>query len=98
MNPVDFSDLKNKTCVITGGGGVIGHALAHALGRAGAKIAIVDLSQEAAGKVAKEIIEKYKVETVGVLANVLDKMSLLKAKEEINSSMGRINLLINGAG
>jgi NAD(P)-dependent dehydrogenase (short-subunit alcohol dehydrogenase family) len=98
MNPVDFSDLKDKTCVITGGGGVIGRALAMALGSSGAKIAIVDLFKDAADKAANEVNKKFNAECIGFTANVLDKMSLFKAKDEINSELGRINLLINGAG
>ena len=35
---------------------------------------------------------------MGVEANVLDKPSLEKAKNEINEKLGKIDLLINGAG
>ena len=43
--PFQFEDLKSKTCVITGGGGVIGHALASALGSVKCNVVIVDLSR-----------------------------------------------------
>jgi len=98
MKSFDFTDLKNKTGVITGGGGVIGRSLAMALGAVGAKIAIADLFKEAADKVAGDVSEKYKTECIGIAANVLDKLSLSKAKDEINSSLGTIHFLINGAG
>lgn len=96
--PFKFEDLRDKTCVITGGGGVIGHALASALGAVGCKVVIIDLFKKAADKVAKEITSKHKTECKGIAANVLDRMSLLKAKDEINANFGRINFLINAAG
>jgi len=98
MDPHDFKNLKNKVCVITGGGGVIGKSLSLAIGSVGAKIAVVDLFKEAADKVVKEVAGQYETECISITANVLDKLSLLKAKDEINSRLGRINLLINGAG
>jgi NAD(P)-dependent dehydrogenase (short-subunit alcohol dehydrogenase family) len=98
MKPIDFKDLNNKIGVITGGGGVIGRSLAMALGSAGARIAIVDLFKDAADKVADEVSEKYQTDCIGIAANVLDKLSLFKAKDEINSKFGRIHFLINGAG
>jgi NAD(P)-dependent dehydrogenase (short-subunit alcohol dehydrogenase family) len=93
-----FEDLEGKTCVITGGGGVIGQALAAALASVKCKVVVVDLFKEAADKVAGQISKEYNIESVGITANVLDKMSLLKAKDEINARFGKIDLLINAAG
>ncbi len=98
MAPLNFIDLKNKTCVITGGGGVIGRTLALGLGAVGAKIALVDLLKDSADEVAREVNKKYGVKCVGIASDVLDKMSLLQAKDEINTGLGRIHVLINGAG
>ena len=39
----DLFDLRDKTIVITGGGGVLCSAMALALAKAGARIAILDL-------------------------------------------------------
>ena len=93
-----FKDLNGKTCVITGGGGVIGKAIASALGAVKCNVIIVDLFKEAADKVAGELSDKYEIKSVGITANVLDKMSLVKAKDEINARLGKINFLINAAG
>ena len=98
MKSKDFNDLKEKVGVITGGGGVIGRSLAMALGSVGARIAIVDLYKDAADKVAREVSDQYQTDCIAISANVLDKLSLLKAKDEINSMLGRIHFLINGAG
>ena len=44
--------LEGKVAVVTGGGGVLCGAMSRALGRAGAKVAVLDLFPEAAQQVA----------------------------------------------
>ncbi|MDP4188682.1 MAG: SDR family oxidoreductase [Bacteroidota bacterium] len=98
MKNLSFEDLKGQVCVITGGAGVIGTALSKGLASAGVKLAILDLNKELADKVAGEIAKETGSTVIGVQGNVLDKESLAKAKEEINQKLGKINILINGAG
>jgi len=98
MKNIDFSDLKGKVCVITGGAGVIGRALCEALAAAGIKTAIIDLKLGAAMEMAKGLSEKYGTMCLGVEANVLDKESLLRAKKQVQEELGPVNFLINGAG
>lgn len=93
-----FEDLKAKTCVITGGGGVIGHAIASALATVGCNIIVLDLFKKAAETVAKDISAQHPAKCIGITANVLDKLSLVKAKDEINATIGKIDFLINAAG
>lgn len=95
---MNFEHLKGKTCVITGGGGVLGTSMADALASVGMKVVILDLNKEAAEKLAKQISDKYGVESLGLAANVLDKKSLEEAKSVINQKFGPINYLVNGAG
>ena len=95
---LSFDDLKGKVCVLTGGAGVIGASLSRGLASVGVKTAIVDLNKEAAEKLAAEIEKEYNVKTIGVGASVLDKESLIAAKAEINQKLGKIDILINGAG
>ena len=98
MKPLSFNDLKGKVCVITGGAGVLGSAMVTAIASVGTKIAIADINKEVAEKVAAEISKESGAKVIGVEANVLDKTSLEKAKAEINSQLGDIDILINGAG
>ena len=98
MTKLSFDDLNNKVCVITGGGGVIGKALALGLGKVGVKTALLDLNKEMAEKVASEVKVETGSQSIGVEANVLDKSSLEQAKKEVNDKLGTIDLLINGAG
>jgi NAD(P)-dependent dehydrogenase (short-subunit alcohol dehydrogenase family) len=98
MKKISFDDLKGKVCVITGGAGVIGISIVKALASVGTKVAIVDLNEDLAKKVAMEISEEFDAIVIGVKGNVLDKASLEEAKVVINDKLGLIDLLINGAG
>jgi NAD(P)-dependent dehydrogenase (short-subunit alcohol dehydrogenase family) len=93
-----FSDLESKTCVITGGAGVIGNSLIEGMAASGMKIAILDLREERAVELASDISKRFGVETLGVSANVLDKDALINAKEVILKKFGQIDLLVNAAG
>lgn len=95
---IGFDDLNNQVCVLTGGAGVIGTAIAKGLASVGIKTAILDINEEQAKKVAQQVESEYGVSTKGYKANVLDKSSLEQAKEQINKDLGEISLLINGAG
>ena len=98
MNRISFDDLNSKVCVLTGGAGVIGASLVRGLASVGVKTAIVDLNEEAASSLAAEVQKESGVTTIGVGASVLDKDSLVEAKKLINEKLGKIDLLINGAG
>lgn len=98
MMAMNFEHLKGKTCVITGGGGVLGTSMADALASVGMRVVILDLNKEAAEKLAEQISSKYGVEALGLAANVLEKKSLEDAKKIINEKFGPIHYLVNGAG
>jgi len=98
MSHNSFDDLKGKVCVLTGGGGIIGHALSLGLGEAGVKVAILDFNKQNAEKVALDVKEKTNTDAISVFGNVLDKNILIEAKNEINEKLGKIDILINGAG
>jgi len=92
-----FFDLAGKTAVITGAGGVLCSAMAKALASAGAKVAVVDAAEAAAVKVAKQI-NKAGGRAVAVRCDVLDRACLTSASRQIIRKLGRIDILINGAG
>lgn len=89
--------MSDKVIVLTGAGGVLCSTLAKALAKEGHKIAILDLKKEAAQKVADEI-NADGGRAIGVVANVLEKDSLERAKKEINDQLGKCDILVNGAG
>jgi NAD(P)-dependent dehydrogenase (short-subunit alcohol dehydrogenase family) len=90
-------DVKGKVIAITGGGGILCGEMARALGQAGAKIAVLDLVEAAATRVAEEIKAKGGT-AIGVTCNVLDKPSIEQAHKKVLAQFGRVDVLINGAG
>jgi len=95
----DFGDLKGKVAVITGGSGVIGQTLVKGLCSAGVRVIILDLNPARGALTAAEIAKRPDCgEAVAVIASVTDRESLLKAREEIRSAFGQIDILINCAG
>ncbi|MGM9665342.1 MAG: SDR family oxidoreductase [Eubacteriales bacterium] len=87
-------DLSEKVAVITGAGGVICSEFAKALASCGAKVALLDINEEAAKKYADEIGEN----AIAIKCNCLDKSCIAEAKKTINEKWGKVNFLINGAG
>ena len=98
MQKISFEDLQGQVCVITGGAGVIGSTIAEQLSAVGVKIAILDRDADKATEVAKSIEAKTGTIARGYYADVLDKAALKQAKAEVNKELGKVNLLINGAG
>ena len=90
-------DLKNKVAVVTGGGGILCAMFAEAIAACGAKVAILDLNEDAA-KEAAEKIKAQGFEAMGVKANVLDIDSLNEAHDIITKAYGPCDILLNGAG
>ncbi|HKK61651.1 MAG TPA: SDR family oxidoreductase [Bacteroidales bacterium] len=94
----NLENLKDKVCVITGGGGVIGSALASGLAKSGVIPVILDINAEAAKKVAEEVTAETGTKAYGFMGNVLDKASLEETQKEIIAEVGDVDFLINGAG
>ena len=90
-------NLNGRVAVITGGGGVLCSGFAKDLAAQGVKVAILDLREEAAQKVADEI-KAAGGEALAVGCNVLESESLEAAREKINAALGSCDILVNGAG
>jgi NAD(P)-dependent dehydrogenase (short-subunit alcohol dehydrogenase family) len=90
-------DLKNRVAVVTGGGGVLGGAMARALAECGAKVAVLGRTEAKLMKVAKDITATGGVAR-GFVADVLSKPSLEAVHDQIKAAFGPVDILINGAG
>ena len=89
--------LKGKTAVITGGGGVLCGAMAKELGRQGVKVAVLNLSIEKANVVAEEI-KAAGGQAIAIACDVVDKSSIEAAEKIVFEHFGPCDILINGAG
>ncbi len=90
-------DLTGKVAVVTGAGGVICSVLAEALAACGAKVAMLDLNEEAAQKNADGIVAQG-FTAKGYKCNVLEKESIEAARAAIAADFGTCDILVNGAG
>jgi NAD(P)-dependent dehydrogenase (short-subunit alcohol dehydrogenase family) len=100
MKPSDLQklfDLCGKTAVVTGGAGVLCSAICRALAASGAKVAILDLDEKAAGSLANGI-RSDGADAIGISCNVLEKASIDAAAQEVITQYHRIDILVNGAG
>ena len=90
-------DFKDKTVVITGAGGVLCGFLAKEFAKAGARVALLDLNEEAAQKFVDEIVAEGGV-AKAYKTNVLDQANLEEVREAVLKDLGPTDILINGAG
>ena len=90
-------NLKGRVAVVTGGGGVLCGDFAKALARQGVKVAVLDLNEAAAQKVADEITAEGGT-AIAVGCNVLEPESMEQARAVINEKLGTCDILLNGAG
>lgn len=90
-------DFKGKVVVVTGAGGLICGAMARAFAQSGAKVAALDLNEDAVKALADELkSEGYVCE--GYKNNVLDPEDLKSVHQKVLAELGPCDILVNGAG
>jgi NAD(P)-dependent dehydrogenase (short-subunit alcohol dehydrogenase family) len=89
--------VRGQTAVITGGGGVLGSAMARALAHAGVRVAVLSLHETSSANVV-DAIQTEGGEALGIACDVMDKASLERAHTAILEHFSSIDILINGAG
>jgi NAD(P)-dependent dehydrogenase (short-subunit alcohol dehydrogenase family) len=89
--------FQNSVAVVTGAGGAIGGAIACALAKEDARVAILDICEMAAQKRADEI-NANGGKAAGFACNVVERAEVESATREIMVKFGAIDILINGAG
>ncbi len=90
-------DYTGKVVVVTGAGGLICGAMARAFAQCGAKVAALDLNEDAVKKLADEVkAEGFIME--GYKANVLDPEALEAVHQQVLNDLGPCDILVNGAG
>lgn len=97
MKNVLNTDLSGKVAVVTGAGGVLCSSFAKTLARAGAKVALLDINEEAAKAYADEIAAEGGT-AKAYKCNVLDKESCNAVADAVEKDFGKCDLLLNGAG
>ena len=90
-------DYTGKVVVVTGAGGLICGAMARAFAQCGAKVAALDLNEEAVQKLADELTADGFI-CKGYKANVLDPEALEAVHAAVVADLGECDILVNGAG
>lgn len=90
-------ELTNKIIAVTGGARGLGFAMAQRLGKAGARLALLDLDADnldsAVGKFSSSGIDARPF-----VVNVTDEASVTQAFADIRDQMGAVSGLVNNAG
>lgn len=85
-------DLNGKSVLVTGGASGIGEACARRFAKAGAKVAIIDMNEEAGAKVAQDLGGIF------AKANVADEAEVQAAVDAAVSAHGGLHVCLNIAG
>ena len=84
--------LEREVAVVTGGGSGIGEAICVRLAAEGAKVAVLDINEEAAALTATL------VSGIAVSADVSDSESVERAFEQVEAKLGPVDVWVNNAG
>jgi len=90
-------DLSGKVAVVTGGAGILGRHFCAGLAESGAAVAVVDLQDESAGALAKELGERYHIKALGIGCDVSRPESVIKMVDGVVRELGGIDILHNNA-
>ena len=96
MNDMMFS-LEGKTAVVLGGAGILGSAISKGLAKSGAKLAIVDISENRAQTLASNI-QATNAEAKGYQADAMDSKSLIHVRDNIMRDFGATDILVSAVG
>lgn len=94
---VDLFNLSGKTVALTGAGGFLVGEMARGLGRAGARVAALDVSLEAAERTAGEVRAAGGT-AIAMAIDVRQRGDYERVLAEIESSWGELDAAVLGAG
>ena len=97
MGVLDLFKLEGKVALVTGGTHGIGMACGMALGQAGAKVCINDLSEEKLQTAKKEFAEAG-LDVYTLVFDVTDEADVDAGISKIEAEVGDIDILVNNAG
>jgi meso-butanediol dehydrogenase/(S,S)-butanediol dehydrogenase/diacetyl reductase len=89
--------IQGKVALVTGAGQGIGRGIALRLARDGADVALVDVNEEKAGLVAREI-EAIGRKATTFAADVSDRAEVYAAVAHAEDALGGFDIIVNNAG
>lgn len=94
---VVFSDLKGSSVLITGGGTGIGAALTEAFLCQGAKVAFIDIAEQASRALADDLEQRLGKRPLFILGDLTNIELIESAAEQAAAAHGPIAVLVNNA-
>ena len=91
-------NLKNKTTIITGGAGLLGRAFSKACAEYGANVVIVDIDEEKASELTKQI--KKEIGNNNIIfqkCDITNKKDIQNLVDTAVNKFGKIDALVNNA-
>jgi NAD(P)-dependent dehydrogenase (short-subunit alcohol dehydrogenase family) len=92
----DFS-LDGKVIVVTGGTGILGNSFINGIVKAGGTVGILGRNKDVANERADNI-NKNGGKAIALIADAMDEVQLIEARDKILNAFGKIDGLVNGAG
>ncbi|MFP4581723.1 MAG: sorbitol-6-phosphate dehydrogenase subunit [Candidatus Sumerlaeia bacterium] len=95
---MSWLQLEGKSVIVTGGALGIGNATCQAFAEVGAQVAVVDINEEAAQKLADELTDKHGGKHIAVKCDVSSKADVEAMAGKVMDAFGSIDILVNNAG
>ncbi len=90
-------EIPGSTALVTGAGRRVGRAIAVALGQAGADVAVHYNRSEKDATETVELVRSFGVRSESFTADLADAGETVRLMDDIESSLGRVNILVNNA-
>lgn len=90
-------ELVGKVAIVTGSGQGIGRAIALKLAQKGADVAVADIIEETAEKVAEEVRSKGR-KSIAIKTDITDMEQVTAMSGKVLDEFGSIDILVNNAG
>ena len=92
-------NIQGHTAIVTGGGSGLGEATARELARLGAKVAVFDVDEKGAQRVANDILASHGAgRAIACTCDITRTESLVTAMDAARAALGSARILMNIAG
>ncbi|MBI1933172.1 MAG: SDR family NAD(P)-dependent oxidoreductase, partial [Ignavibacteriales bacterium] len=89
-------NLKGKTAILTGGGGILASEMAMGFLKVGVKVVLLDINENNLNSKVDQLTQFGEI--FGIKCNVLDEKNLTEVNNSVLTKFGKIDILINAAG
>lgn len=90
--------LNGKTAIITGGAQGLGKAISLRLAAEGCRTVVADINEVGINNTEKEIQEKFKRETLGVITDVTKEEDVVQLVNQAVNRFGQLDIMVSNAG